>query len=106
MFSKKHRITKRLFEEVFSNGKTIKTNYFLLKYRTNEENIVRVSVVASKKIFKTAVLRNKVKRKFKAILKETNLIQTNNDLIFILNKNIEIAKRKDVTLIINQIRLK
>lgn len=78
----------------------------MLKYRKNEESTSRISVVASKKIFKTAVLRNKVKRKFKAVLKETQLVKSNNDLIFILNKSAEVTKKEDMALIINQIRLK
>ena len=106
MFSKKQKISKRLFDEVFANAKTIKTEVFILKYRKNKEKEVRISVVTPKKIFKTAVLRNKIKRRFKAVLKETKTIEQKYDLIFVLNKKIENKKREDITLIINQIRLK
>jgi ribonuclease P protein component len=106
MLSKKYKISKKLFEEVFVKGKSVKTDFFLLKYKNNEEKTSRVSVVASKKIFKTAVSRNKIKRKFKSILKETRLINSKRDLIFILNKNTEAVDRNELILIIDQIRLK
>jgi ribonuclease P protein component len=55
--------------KVISQSRAFKSGSFLLKVSDNPEGIKRnIAYLASKKVFKTAVSRNKVKRKLRAAL--------------------------------------
>lgn len=95
---------------------------FLLRVSKNEQNIAKnIAILAPKKIFKLAVLRNKVKRKlknaiYKVILdiqvekkdniddikKSRNSIQKDNILIFSLKKGVETILFADLVMEIKQ----
>lgn len=66
MFDKKRRYS-------FRKGlpkKAISTQYFTFRYGEKGSEIGRNAVVVSKKVFKSAVDRNKIKRKVLSLLKE------------------------------------
>lgn len=63
MIPKKQRITKRLFSESFSYSKSVSNEYLTLKYKGILEFPVKIAVVVSKKVEKSAVGRNNLKRK-------------------------------------------
>lgn len=71
MFVKKFRLRKNKdFERVWQKGE----GYFLkeigLKVKENDLDIPRFGFIVSKKISKKAVVRNKIKRRIRAIIRE------------------------------------
>ena len=87
-------IKKRIdFLKVSKKGKKIFTKGFILqKYKRNiddkiENNVARIGYTITKKIG-NAVIRNKIKRRFRAIIKEilNNYLKKNYDYIIIANK--------------------
>lgn len=72
MLKKENRLTKKEFSFVFKNGKKkFSKNFMFLKYNKNGDakNSLKISSSVSKKIYKNAVDRNKVRRIVYNILK-------------------------------------
>lgn len=67
---KKHRLLKNEVEIVLKEGKTINSSFFSLKILKNQENKLKFAFIAPKKIFKKAVLRNKVKRRLRELVRK------------------------------------
>ncbi len=67
MLSKKHRINKELFKEVFSGGRSFHFKFISLKIAKNKEKEMRFAFVAPVKTAKKAVDRNKLKRRTRYI---------------------------------------
>lgn len=67
MFKKKQRISSGLFSRILRSGETKHTDHFSVRVVHSKEP--RMAVVVSKKVTKTAVKRNTLKRKMRAILK-------------------------------------
>ena len=85
-------IKKRIdFVKVSKKGKKFFTQGFILqKYKrdfSSKENTARVGFTITKKIG-NAVVRNKIKRRFRAIIKEVldNYLKKNYDYVIIANK--------------------
>ena len=68
MLQKTHRIRRSAFSPI-SAGKPLFSPLFSVKYRKNIHTISRFSVVVSKKVEKTAVGRNLLKRRVYSVLK-------------------------------------
>ena len=60
MLSKKKRVTKELFQTVLKSGNTLSGSFFIFRYI--KQNTPQYTFVASKKIAKRAVDRNKLRR--------------------------------------------
>ncbi len=106
MFPQKQRLNSTLFEKIFKLGKSEKTTLFLLKYKKNNLEKPRFSVVIPKKNIKLATKRNLLKRKFLGAIKKSEILNEKMDFIFILNKNLENLKQKEIILILDKLRLK
>ena len=84
---------KNDFVKVSQSGNRFFTKGFILqKYRRNlssvsKENIVRIGFIITKRIG-GAVVRNKIKRIFRAIIKEllNNYLKRNYDYVIVANK--------------------
>jgi len=70
MLPKKHRINKKLFEEIFKKGKIFSSSNLSLKIAPTAENRSRFAFVVSSKVAKRAVDRNKIKRRARHIVKK------------------------------------
>lgn len=70
MLSKTNRLTTLQLEEVIEKGEVVHTSLFWLKRYKNQDKTKKLSVITPKKIFKTAVTRNKFKRKVYNYTKE------------------------------------
>ena len=105
MFSKKQRLRTSEYDEVFNLGKTIKTKFFLLKYKKNTLLFPRFAVVIPKKQSKLSVKRHLYKRMFINFLKKTELVGKSFDSVFIFNKQAFDLKEKEFILIINDLEL-
>lgn len=70
---KKQNIIKKNkeFEVIIKNKKKVSNNYFSIYYIKSIKNKYGISV--SKKYFKTAVLRNKIKRQLKDIIDKNDI---------------------------------
>lgn len=71
MLSRTHRFHGRTsLRFVFSHGKVIRGQYFSLKYAPNpKRKKYRAAVVVSKKVHKSAVVRNRIRRRIYAIIR-------------------------------------
>lgn len=105
MFKKSSRLNTSDFKEVFNFGKTIKTPFSLIKTKQNNLKNSRYAVVVSKKLFKKAVERNHLKRRFLNALQENNQIFPVSDYIFILNSSVKDIQYKDLLTYLQEIKL-
>lgn len=68
MLSKKNKIDKHLFKEVFEQGKKYNSNFFSIRIFPIEEKNTRFSFVVPVRVSKKAVVRNKMKRRGRYIV--------------------------------------
>lgn len=68
MFKRSERLTTTEFSEYFSSGKRLHTKYFT--FITKPLDRRKVAVVVGKKVAKSAVVRNTLRRRVYAILRE------------------------------------
>jgi len=95
MFAQKNRISKQKeFENIFKNGKIIKSGFFKIVYLKNSYNYNRVAIIVSKKVNKSAVIRNKIKRIVRKELNPLLLKEYSIDIIFIVFPNFLDNKNK------------
>ena len=87
MISKKYRFHSRGgVRYTYQNGKTIRGAKISLVFADNSRNKQRYAVVVSKKILKSAVSRNRIRRRtYEAIRVQLPNIQKPVDCIFIVN---------------------
>jgi len=86
MLKKDNRLKKKKdFENVFKKGKGYKESFLSVKVSPNNLKENRFGIVISQKVSKKAVVRNKIKRKIKAvILKNLDILENGFDCIFIV----------------------
>jgi len=75
VISKKHRVNKGLFDEIFKQGKVIHSPIFLFKFIKNLENKGFFSFVVPKTVAKSAVKRNALRRKGYNTLKNIGILK-------------------------------
>ncbi len=68
MLSRSQRVTTKEFEEVLQKGRVAHSPLFVIRFSQGGEGAARVAAVAPQKIAKTAVIRNKTRRKVYAIV--------------------------------------
>ncbi|MDO8575158.1 MAG: ribonuclease P protein component [bacterium] len=79
MLDKKHRLTKKQFSEVFMRGSMIRSGIFMCKVLKDPSFKGLFAVSVPKKEVKTAVMRNKIRRRvYSAIRKASTLDKTSN----------------------------
>ena len=62
-FSRKQRLTSQAdYDLVFKKAKKINQRYFLALYKQNPSGMGRLGVIVSKRVAKSAVVRNRIKR--------------------------------------------
>lgn len=57
------RLTTALFKDIFVNGKSFHSPFFIVRARKNGVDTNRFGISVTKKVSNTAVLRNKIKRR-------------------------------------------
>lgn len=79
MLPKRARVDTNTFEQIMKNGRVIHTPHFSFRYilpvasASVQDTSVRISAVATKKIFKTAVARHAITRKIYRAVREIGL---------------------------------
>ncbi|MDR0857141.1 MAG: ribonuclease P protein component [Mycoplasmataceae bacterium] len=77
------------FKKVIDNRKTLNNNLYSMKYIENNINCFRLGISANKKKFKTAVLRNKIKRQIRTFTHDISIIK-GYDVVLIVNDSYNI----------------
>ena len=73
---------------VYRNGKTVRRSRMSLVFCDNSRGFTRVAVVVSKKVAKTAVKRNRIRRRvYEALRCNFELIPKKRDYIFVVYSN-------------------
>jgi len=71
MLSKVFRLKKKKdFEKIARSGKTVNSDFLVLKVASNDIKETRVGFVCSKKISKKAITRNRIKRQLREVVKK------------------------------------
>ena len=86
MLNKKYRFHSRGgVRYVYQKGKTIRSTKMSLVYTPNTKGFTRIAVVVSKKVNKTAIGRNRMRRRvYEVLRKNFNLIPPKTDYIFVI----------------------
>ncbi len=91
MIAKSFRLPKNDIKFILKKGDTIHSRLFIVKSLNSENPFPRATVIASKKIEKRAVKRNKLRRRtyeaFRLLLKEKDILPK-KDFIFIAKTGI------------------
>ena len=70
---------------MYQKGKTVRTSKMSLIFAENTRGFTRIAVVVSKKVMKTAVKRNRIRRRvYETLRKNMDLIPKGNDYIFVV----------------------
>lgn len=70
---------------MYQKGKTIRKPGMSLVFLANEKKFTRVAVVVSKKVFKSAVKRNRIRRRvYEALRINFDLVPKEYDYIFVI----------------------
>ena len=99
MLPKKQRLTKQMIEHLFKSARRIKTSRFLVSY-AKIDNLKNpcISMVVSKKQAKTAVLRNRLRRKgYAAVSPLVSKIQPNIGILVSFNDGNPYFSNSEVT---------
>jgi len=90
MLKKANRLTKQKdFDLVLKQGQGIKNRVCFIKFKANQVGVTRFGFIVSKKIAKSAVKRNKIKRRLRHIVKENqNFFKQGVDIAFLPNLNV------------------
>lgn len=92
MLAIKYRLTKKKdFQEVFKGGRKCSGCFFGVRYQKNNLKNSRFAVVASTKVSKKAVVRNRLKRQVREIIKKnmTKDLTGFDVIVNILSKSID-----------------
>jgi len=91
LLPKINRLTKKKdFEAVFKKGKSVKNGFLVFKILNNSLLKNRFGFIVSKKVSNKATIRNKVKRRLRAIIsKELDDIKGYRDMVIITLPGIE-----------------
>jgi ribonuclease P protein component len=98
MLPLKNRIKKKKdFEKLFQEGSSYLGRFFILKTLKNEFSFPRFAFIVSIKVDKSAVKRNKIRRRLRESVRPLlPFIKKNTDVVFIAKKEI---KEKDFNMI-------
>lgn len=84
---------------VYRHGETVRGRSFAVKYIANKQRVhSRFAIVVSKKIYKSAVKRNRIRRRIYVILREhKELIHSPHDIVItVLDPMVLVMSREDI----------
>jgi len=83
-FSRGQRLTKPAeFQLVFRQGKRLKIHGFIIHYRVNNLTHPRLGLAIAKKVVKTAVQRNSIKRAIRESFRQNQESISSLDIVFV-----------------------
>ena len=105
MLPKKKRVTKNVFQNIMDKGNVVSGSFFILRYI--RQDIPQYAIVAPKKIAKTAVKRNSLRRKGYNLLRLYDL--KSHAGIFFYKKEALVASpidiKKDIEFILKKAKI-
>lgn len=111
MLSREKRLrNEKDIQLVFKKGRSIFDKFCGIKFSKNGKELSRMTVVVGSKIDKSAVVRNRLKRQYRAIMHEIwGDLEMGFDIILLPSKNsIEIdfqKKREELLKVLNKAKL-
>ncbi len=105
MLARQYRLRKQNeFDQVFKKGKTVNSAFLVLKFSGNGLGNNRFGFLVGSKIFKKAVLRNKIKRRLREAVKDLfPLIKPGYDLVFIVKSGLIEKKYAEIKSLIESL---
>ena len=106
MLNKKYRFHSRGgVKYVYQKGKTVRKPGVSLVFCDNTRGFTRVAVVVSKKVEKSAVKRNRIRRRvYEALRVNFEMVPKNRDYIFVIyNKKIETMEFKEIEKLLGEL---
>ena len=106
MLAKKYRFHSRGgVNFVYRNGKTIRRSSMSLVFCDNSRGFTRMAVVVSKKVARTAVERNRIRRRvYEALRENMEFIPEKRDYIFVVyNKGIGEMPRSSLVKLLGEL---
>lgn len=101
MIKKIERVSKKLFQEVFSGGKSKNTLIFSAKMAISEDGMTRFAVVVPKTVAKKAHDRNRIRRIFYTAIKNSYKAGSQKAVfLFICKKEVLGVDKNQINLII------
>lgn len=82
------------FARTYQGGKTRHGEFVMVRARANHKTTNRYGVVVSKKVSKSAVARNRIKRRIMAIVRIDLPLVGNTDLIIVVRPNAPTSSHK------------
>jgi len=96
MFARKNRIPRNELEIIIKQTRSIGGDFFNVKFLPNELDFPRFSIIVSKKVAKSSVLRHLLKRKmFSAVRINFNGFPA-QDYVFFLKKEAAVVNFKEL----------
>lgn len=106
MLNKKYRFHSRGgVRYVYKNGKTVRRAKMSLVFCENTRGFTRVAVVVSKKVMKTAVGRNRIRRRvYEVVRKNFELVPKGKDYIFVVfSKEVLVMPSKELEQLLGEL---
>ena len=105
MLPKANRLTrKKDFGTVFKKGKNFKEDFLILRIVSTKRKENRFGIIVSQKISKKATVRNKIKRKIRAIIKPVMPgIKQGEDIVFVALPGLEVKDFREIEKTINKL---
>jgi len=98
---------KKDFDFIFKNGKSCKDKLLVLKYIKNNLKENRVAFIVSSKVSKSAVKRNKIRRRlYEMMRKRNNQNISRHDLVFIALPGMEKVDFKETEEMVRNLFIK
>lgn len=110
MLPRKYKLSKKKeIENLAKTGRRLTSVFFNLKYKPNNEGRERWLIVASGKVDKKAVVRNKIRRRVREIIRQEFLGKIDhNDIMVIVKDRAKQASfidlKKDLQAILSKIK--
>ncbi|OGM09789.1 ribonuclease P protein component [Candidatus Woesebacteria bacterium RBG_16_36_11] len=101
MLSKENRLSaKDNFDRIKKEGKTFQAESFsAVLYKREDDQPIRIGIIISNKISKSAVARNRIKRILKEILlPNIALLKKGYSLIFLVKRKVILKTKEDLRL--------
>lgn len=95
MLPRKLRFSTRLFDRVFRRSKKVSINGWVFLV-SPARGAARFSVVAGKKVSKSAVERNKIRRQIYVIIREKLVGKIDNNVIFLYKGSANFTQHKSL----------
>jgi ribonuclease P protein component len=95
MLPKKNRLTKKEILDFLPKSKSLRGNFLLLRFKISDNKDFKAGVSISKKIARTAVVRNKIRRAIYKTLSDDKKNINPSAIFFIVNKLSDTKLLKD-----------